>query len=320
MVAATTTAAETSSSSTAADSDTVVANHGETTASPEDIVDLAAAVQQALHQQEHTSNAAAASVPPPPQALPLGWFLKEARSQPGCYYYFNMDTGVSTWASPIVTVAENEAAHANEWEDENNLIPDHHHHEPAHFLEGAANVSPTTDAKDDPPQDWSSSSTADVSMTKKRTRNEVDSSSAARAPAAEAEPPSQQRPRVDNNDKPKQVRVLHILRKHKDSRRPSSWRQPIITATREQAVQDLRGLQELLSEVQGDPAELRATLEELARTESDCSSAKRGGDLGFFGPKKMQPAFEDAAFALKVGEMSDIVETASGMHLILRIG
>lgn len=57
---------------------------------------------------------------------------------------------------------------------------------------------------------------------------------------------------------------------------------------------------------------------ELAKTYSDCSSAKRGGDLGLFGRNCMQKPFEDAAFNLKVGEMSDIVETDSGLHLILR--
>ena len=82
----------------------------------------------------------------------------------------------------------------------------------------------------------------------------------------------------------------------------------------------LQELMEILTEVQADPKELRATFEELARTESDCSSAKRGGDLGFFGRRKMQPAFEHASFALKIGELSDVVETSSGVHAILRIG
>ena len=42
------------------------------------------------------------------------------------------------------------------------------------------------------------------------------------------------------------------------------------------------------------------TFEELASEVSDCSSAKRGGDLGKFGRGQMQRPFEEASFALKV--------------------
>ncbi|CAJ0831941.1 17726_t:CDS:2 [Entrophospora sp. SA101] len=59
-------------------------------------------------------------------------------------------------------------------------------------------------------------------------------------------------------------------------------------------------------------------LGELALTESDCSSAKRNGDLGFFGRGQMQPSFEDAAFKLEVGELSGPVWSDSGVHLIQR--
>jgi len=60
-------------------------------------------------------------------------------------------------------------------------------------------------------------------------------------------------------------------------------------------------------------------LGDLAVSESDCSSARKRGDLGFFGKGQMQKEFEDAAFALQPGEMSGVVETASGVHLIQRL-
>lgn len=61
-----------------------------------------------------------------------------------------------------------------------------------------------------------------------------------------------------------------------------------------------------------------ASFDELARNFSDCSSAKRDGDLGLFKKGQMQKPFEDVAFSLKVGQLSHPVETQSGMHIILR--
>lgn len=62
----------------------------------------------------------------------------------------------------------------------------------------------------------------------------------------------------------------------------------------------------------------KASFAELAQQFSDCSSAKRGGDLGPFGHGAMQRPFELAAFALKVGELSEPVVSDSGVHIILR--
>jgi hypothetical protein len=55
----------------------------------------------------------------------------------------------------------------------------------------------------------------------------------------------------------------------------------------------------------------------LAREFSqDTQTADNGGDLGSFGRNQMFPQFEEAAFALDVGEVSEVVETALGLHLI----
>jgi len=62
----------------------------------------------------------------------------------------------------------------------------------------------------------------------------------------------------------------------------------------------------------------QSSLGQLAMSESDCSSARKMGDLGFFGRGDMQKEFEDASFKLKPGEVSGVVETASGLHLIER--
>ena len=68
------------------------------------------------------------------------------------------------------------------------------------------------------------------------------------------------------------IRAAHLLVKHKDSRRPSSWKEEKITRSKEEAVEILKGYEKKIKE-DGQ------SLGELATSESDCSSARKKGDL-----------------------------------------
>ena len=59
---------------------------------------------------------------------------------------------------------------------------------------------------------------------------------------------------------------------------------------------------------------------DLAKQHSDCPSASKGGHLGSFGRGAMVPTFDKAVFDLGVGEISEVVETEFGFHLIHRTG
>ena len=237
---------------------------------------VAASAVADMAAQALTENA---SQPPPP--LPSGWLLKESRSQPGVFFYYQQETGISTW-DPPQEMTEMVTANKEEQADEAGV-------------------------KTEPADDTGSSN--------KRSRAED--------PAVKKEEPEQDQKASNKRQRkaPKEVRVLHILKKHKDSKRPASWRSnnKPITITREQAVEELEGLLEILREEADNPESLIATFKELASQESDCSSAKRKGDLGMFGRKKMRPEFEEAAFGLDINEISGIVETSSGAHVLLRL-
>jgi peptidyl-prolyl cis-trans isomerase C len=100
-------------------------------------------------------------------------------------------------------------------------------------------------------------------------------------------------------EEPSQIKARHIL---------ISAENPGDAASKEKA---RARAQEILNRIKaGD------SFEEMAKTHSSCPSAAQGGDLGYFPQGRMVKEFEDVAMALEPGQMSDLVETQFGYHII----
>lgn len=102
----------------------------------------------------------------------------------------------------------------------------------------------------------------------------------------------------------KEVQASHILFAYQGAERTSEG----ITRTQEEAK---TRAEEVYTKVQAE--EDFAT---LAEEYSDCPSASSGGDLGFFSSGQMTKKFEDVTFKMEIGEISNIVETEFGYHII----
>ena len=110
---------------------------------------------------------------------------------------------------------------------------------------------------------------------------------------------------IPKAETPEEIAARHILIAYKGAERSEAKR------TKAEA-KALAG--EVLAKARGDGADFAG----LAKKHSDGPSKEKGGDLGIFKKGAMAPAFEEAAFKLKVGEISDVVETPFGFHIIKR--
>ena len=97
---------------------------------------------------------------------------------------------------------------------------------------------------------------------------------------------------------PEQVRASHILFKAEGSDEAAKKK---TRATAEMVLKEARSGKDFA---------------ELAKKHSTDGSAPQGGDLGFFEKERMVPEFANAAFSLQPGQISDIVETQFGFHII----
>lgn len=98
---------------------------------------------------------------------------------------------------------------------------------------------------------------------------------------------------------PEQINASHILVKTKEG---------ATDAENKAALEKAEGL---LKKIKGG-----ADFATLAKESSDCPSSAKGGELGLFSKGQMVPEFEEAAFKLKPGEVSGVVKTKFGYHII----
>jgi parvulin-like peptidyl-prolyl isomerase len=103
-----------------------------------------------------------------------------------------------------------------------------------------------------------------------------------------------------------QVQASHILLMYAGSARSTA------TRTKAEALDSINEFKTALDEGMDFAA--------LAVANSDCPSGRSGGDLGPFGRGQMVPEFEDAAFSMEVGDVSGVIETDFGYHLVKRTG
>ena len=109
-------------------------------------------------------------------------------------------------------------------------------------------------------------------------------------------------------EKPEQVRASHIL--IKPQKADPNAADPNEAKAKAKAEAKIKA-ENLLKQVKAG-----ADFATLAKENSACPSAQKEGDLNLFSRGRMVKPFEEAAFKLKVGQVSDVVETRFGYHII----
>lgn len=115
--------------------------------------------------------------------------------------------------------------------------------------------------------------------------------------------------RVNDVRPAKEVKVKHILKLFRSNPR-----------SREEVTDSMKTVTKLAIDSVYDRLKAGADFSELAvEASQDPGSARKGGELPWFGPGRMVPEFEKVAFELANGEMSEPFETPYGYHIVLKL-
>eukprot|EP00747_Dinoflagellata_sp_TGD_P165667 gnl/TRDRNA2_/TRDRNA2_187280_c0_seq1.p1 gnl/TRDRNA2_/TRDRNA2_187280_c0~~gnl/TRDRNA2_/TRDRNA2_187280_c0_seq1.p1 ORF type:complete len:414 (-),score=81.12 gnl/TRDRNA2_/TRDRNA2_187280_c0_seq1:38-1216(-) len=137
--------------------------------------------------------------------------------------------------------------------------------------------------------------------------------------AAPGEPPAKKQRTGNATERGEGLRIFHILKKHSGLRylkgsSVTNWKGEPVTCTKGKAKHSMENLRKRLTSA----VSMQKEMVELAREHSDAPTGQHGGDMGVVQKGELDDELEDAVFALKPGQLSEVVETASGFHLLLR--
>ncbi|MDB4973980.1 MAG: Periplasmic thiol disulfide interchange protein DsbA [Myxococcaceae bacterium] len=125
--------------------------------------------------------------------------------------------------------------------------------------------------------------------------------------ALQEQPDARKKAEADSKSAYPMARLRHILVEYKGAR----GAEPHVTRSKDQA-------RARATELRARLIKERIPFAKLASDESDCPSKKDGGELGRFTLGDLEPQLEQALFGLEPGEVSEVVESPFGYHILLR--